>query len=130
MDKSHGAEAKRLAAAAELLAEPTFLAEVKKLTAAETVSNANRPAYLTYGGREAHHENWDVFYSAVARRYFFEQSFVEKPLKPQPIARVTRPGLGDLAKWSRVLEQPRNSEKHPRYPPEKLWSLGEAHSRC
>jgi len=75
-DKSPGVEANRLAAAAELLAEPTFLAEVKKLNAAETVSNANRPAYLTYGGREAHHENWDVFYSFVARRVFPEQSLV------------------------------------------------------
>jgi len=43
-DKSPGVEANRLAAAAELLAEPTFLAELKKLTAAETISNATRPA--------------------------------------------------------------------------------------
>ena len=60
---SPGVEANRLAAAAELLAEPTFRTEVKKLTAAETISNATRPAYLTNGGREAHYANWDVFHS-------------------------------------------------------------------
>jgi hypothetical protein len=59
--QSSGVEADRLAAATELLAKPNFLLELKNLTATEAVSNANNPAYLANGGREAYHKTGKFF---------------------------------------------------------------------